>query len=162
MSDLWEVINRPVRRRRRRPGPEEELQRAVVEWLSLRRLSCWWCHVPNGGATSWAKGGVMKAMGVRAGAPDLLFLGARRSGGIELKAPRGRQSATQRAVEAEFRRLGIGYAVARDLDQVEAVLERWGFLEPTSRPRSGSGSEQQSDCGEAGDCGAACRCAEGR
>lgn len=140
---------RAPRRRLRRP--EDELQRAAVRWLELRRPPCFWLHVPNGGGRSRVEAAILKGLGVRAGVPDLLFLAPTGTGGIELKARTGRQSAAQRAVEAEFRRLGLRYAVARDLHQVETILRSWGLLPHRRRPSA-------ADCGEAGSCGAACRC----
>lgn len=138
---------------RRRQQPEAELQRAVVRWLVLRRPSCFWLAVPNGGARTRVEAAILQGLGVRAGVPDLLFLAPSGSGGIELKVGRGRQSPAQIEVQAEFRRLGLRYAVARDLPGVEAILAGWGFLPDPRRP-----DPRPVDCGEAGSCGAACRC----
>lgn len=133
----------PVRPRlRRRRRGEDELQRAVVEWLALRQPRCFWLHVPNGGARSRTEAAILQGLGVRAGVPDLLFLSSAGCAGIELKVGSGRQTDAQRAVEREFVQLGLRYAVARDLREVEILLESWGLI---GGPRP-AGRE---NCGEA-------------
>ena len=53
--------------------PEEQLQRAVVDLLQVyqNRGLLTFCHVPNGGFRTKAEAGG-RALGVRAGVPDLL------------------------------------------------------------------------------------------
>jgi hypothetical protein len=55
--------------------PEEALQRSVVGLLAIyeNRGLLTYAHVPNGGRRSKAEAGAFKAMGVRAGVPDLLI-----------------------------------------------------------------------------------------
>ena len=68
--------------------PEEDEQRAVAQYLDMRR-DLVWCHVPNGGARHAAEGGKLKAQGVKAGVPDILVFNATKEGhvgtAIELK-----------------------------------------------------------------------------
>ena len=69
--------------------PEEAEQRAVAQYLDMRR-DLVWCHVPNGGARHRAEGGKLKAQGVKPGVPDVLIFTptkTRRANGtaIELK-----------------------------------------------------------------------------
>lgn len=69
----------PARGRRRSRPPEEALQRTLLEWLEFRHpdLATLTIHVPNGGARTAAEGGILKALGVRPGIPDLLCFAPR-------------------------------------------------------------------------------------
>ena len=52
---------------------EEAVQRAVAAHLhALGRLDLVWFHPANGGARNKAEAGRFRAMGVRAGVPDLM------------------------------------------------------------------------------------------
>ncbi len=56
--------------------PEENLHRAAVAHLRASLPSPWIVfHIPNGGGRSKAEAGILKAMGVLAGMPDLLIIG---------------------------------------------------------------------------------------
>lgn len=56
--------------------PEEQLHKACVAYLRASLPKPWFCfHVPNGGGRSKAEAGILKAMGVLAGMPDLLVMG---------------------------------------------------------------------------------------
>lgn len=56
--------------------PEEVLHRACLDYLRATLPKPWivW-HTPNGGGRSKAEAGILKAMGVLAGMPDLFVLG---------------------------------------------------------------------------------------
>lgn len=55
---------------------EENLHRACVAYLRATLPKPWFCfHVPNGGGRSKAEAGILKAMGVLAGMPDLFVMG---------------------------------------------------------------------------------------
>jgi hypothetical protein len=85
------------------------------------------CHPANGGWRSKAEAGTFKAMGVRAGVPDLLVW--KQGGGhfqIELKAGSGRLSAAQTAWHGTLENLGHRVYVCRSLDDVERVLRAEG------------------------------------
>ena len=64
--------------------PEETLHRACVAYLRASLPKPWivW-HTPNGGGRSKAEAGILKAMGVLAGMPDLFVMGP----GPEVVAP---------------------------------------------------------------------------
>ena len=74
---------------------EEQEQRALIRWVETIALSreprlAWLYHVPNGGKRGKAAAGRLKAMGTRAGVPDLhLPVASRGYHGtwLELKAP---------------------------------------------------------------------------
>ena len=64
--------------------PEEALHRACLDYLRATLPKPWivW-HTPNGGGRSKAEAGILKAMGVLAGMPDLFVMGP----GPEVVAP---------------------------------------------------------------------------
>lgn len=101
-----------------RIGPEERLQRAVVQYLMLAvdPAQCLWWHVPNGGHRYPATAARMKLMGVRPGVPDLAFiLPGGRSGFIELKAGRGTLSDNQKIFRMHALTQGAFWAEALSL-----------------------------------------------
>ena len=111
--------------------PEQQLQRAIVEHLRWRaRPQVWWCHLANGGWRSPIEAKIFKALGVVAGAPDLLIVADGRAYFLELKAPRGRISPAQHECHEALRKAGATVAVASDIDQALELLERWEILQP--------------------------------
>lgn len=87
-------------------------------------------HVPNGGSRSKATAGRMKAMGVKAGVPDLLLPVARGQYiGIwcELKVGRNKPTAEQRWWITELRRQGYKVAVSYGAEEAVGVLV--GYLQ---------------------------------
>jgi hypothetical protein len=120
--------------------PEEALHRAIVTHLRARLEPPWmvW-HTPNGGGRSKAEAGILKALGVTAGMPDLFVLGPNRNLiGIEIKAPpkqlpSGRTSAAkaplseaQKLTIGAFCACGVPVIVVRDLDDAIASLSTLG------------------------------------
>lgn len=53
--------------------PEEDEQRAVAQYLDMRRDIDWF-HPPNGGARHAAEGGKLKAQGCKRGVPDIIIV----------------------------------------------------------------------------------------
>jgi hypothetical protein len=106
--------------------PEEALQRSVVDLLALyeARSLLAFAHVPNGGRRSKAEAGAFKAMGVRAGVPDLLIWTP--GGGhfaIELKAGRRAVLSDAQVVwHSTLTSLGHRVYVCRSVDDVERCL----------------------------------------
>jgi len=106
--------------------PEEREQRALIQWADVQpmpaphragdvdKIGDALLHVPNGGGRSKAEAGVFKALGVRAGVPDLLLtVPANGCAGLwmELKAPgSGRLNEAQHRWIARLR--GLGYSAA--------------------------------------------------
>lgn len=111
--------------------PEELLQRSVVEYLDWAQLGKPWryFHLPNGGLMSRRRGGRLKKMGVKAGAPDLMI---QRPGGrvveLELKSEKNYQTPAQKTWQKGSIRLGIPYYVCRSLSQVQEALEKEGLI----------------------------------
>lgn len=109
--------------------PEEDLQRSVVRYLKAANPRCIWFATTNQrGTRSKVEMGILKAMGARAGVPDLVFVRPMGLiGFIELKAPKGVQSPAQQQFQAECDALGVPYMVCRSLPEVEGVLMGWGI-----------------------------------
>ena len=108
---------------------EEALQRAVVDLLRIyeNRGLLAFCHVGNGGRRSKAEAGIFRALGVRAGVPDLLIWLPGGSGfGVELKAAAGKLSPAQTFWHATVTALRHRVYVVRSLDEMEAVLRAEG------------------------------------
>jgi hypothetical protein len=120
---------RSASRGRRRGRDEEQIQAALVLHLTVRAVAglVWW-HTPNGGNRSVAEAGRFKALGVKAGVPDVLALHAGRLFALELKAERGRVSEAQEAMLADLEAAGATVAVAFSLDDALATLMRWGLI----------------------------------
>lgn len=108
--------------------PEEALHRTVAAYLRAVEPEClWWATANQRGTRSRFEMGILKALGVRAGVPDLCFiLDGGTFAAIELKADKGRQSDAQRAFEVAAVRLGARYLVCRSLAEVEGALDAWG------------------------------------
>ena len=89
-------------------------------------------HVPNQGSHGSPRtGAVLKAMGVRAGAPDY-FLAVPAKGfhglWIEAKSPKGRLSPEQIEFLDIQRRAGYGVAVVRSTDEARMAVD--SYLKP--------------------------------
>lgn len=114
------------------PGPEELVQRAIVEYHRLVRPAALLMAIPNQrGTRTRAEMGVLWAMGVLAGAPDLiLVMELARCALLEVKAPgkEGNLSPKQREVMVDATRLHIPYFVLSSVDDYQAVLDRYGLL----------------------------------
>ena len=111
----------------RRNRPEEQVQRAIVEWLRWIEPDCKWLHIPNGGARTKAEAGILKALGVEAGAPDLhLCLNGGWCAYIEIKKPGGRVTPEQTAFRNKCERRGARWALAESIEDVERIFHQWG------------------------------------
>ena len=109
--------------------PEEQIQRAVVSHLKARSMpGVFFFHPANGGRRTKAEAGIFKALGVRAGVPDLIVVYRAQIFGLELKADSGRLTPIQRQALNEMEVAGARTAVARSLDEALVTLECWGVL----------------------------------
>jgi hypothetical protein len=125
---------------------EAELHRSVVKWLRMLywRVPVIWFSVPNSPRSRTA-GHRLKAEGMLAGAPDLVFLWNVRGQGIdanaaanvlliELKRPKsrdttaGRLSQPQRIFQAGCEHAGVPYMIARSISDCEAALKERGLI----------------------------------
>src|SRR5262245_9510184 len=114
-----------------RRRPEQQLQRAIVGHLRWRaRPGVWWTHIPNGGWRSPIEAKVFKALGVVAGAPDLLIVADGRALFLEFKSETGRLSQAQRDCHEALRAAGAFVAVVNSIDAALKLLESWPILRP--------------------------------
>lgn len=121
--------------------PEEILHRAVVAHLQARgNHEVVFFHCPNGGGRSRAEAGVLKAMGVRPGVCDLLFIMPRaRLFGLELKAAGKKPTDTQRAFGLDIERCGFSWDWADNLGDALEILEAYGILRPNRATKRNAG-----------------------
>ena len=101
---------------------ESRIQRSCVEWFRRQfpRLADLLFAVPNGGARSAVTGAILKGEGVLAGVADLLLLVPNRKYHglcIEMKSPKGRQSASQKQWEKAVTKQGFKYIVCHSFDE---------------------------------------------
>lgn len=83
-------------------------------------------HVPNGGYRNPKEAAKFKAIGVRAGVPDLVILPANgKACFIELKADKGNLTEPQQDW-ADWLDKHYRYAVCRSVDDMLLVLNGWG------------------------------------
>src|SRR5437879_5732759 len=109
--------------------PEQQIHQAVVAHLNMRaepRVFFW--HTPNEGKRGWVNAAALKAMGMTAGVPDLLILKAGQLHALELKAPGGRLTPSQRGIMERMIECGALVAVAHSIDEALVTLEFWGIL----------------------------------
>jgi hypothetical protein len=108
---------------------EQQLHRAVARFLDLALPhDAWWTTIPAGGGGR-VRGAQLKAMGYKAGTPDILIVYRGRALFIELKAPKvGRESPEQIAVGHRIIMAGAGRWLAWSLDDVERICgEHWNI-----------------------------------
>jgi hypothetical protein len=121
--------------------PEQAIHKAVVSHLNARsepRVFFW--HTPNEGKRGFVNAAALKAMGMTAGVPDLIILKAGNLHAMELKAPGGRLTPSQRLVMDRMEECGAQVAVAHSIDEALVTLEFWGILK-RGRAFDISGSE---------------------
>lgn len=119
-----------------RVGASEYLvHRAVVAHLSsygAQDAIVW--HTPNGGTRNIVEARKFKAMGVRAGIPDLMIYRGKQLYALELKSDKGgKVSREQVACMKRLTEEGALCAVARGVDEALSVLDEWGLLTRKAR-----------------------------
>lgn len=110
---------------RKRPAyMEDKLQMACKHWFDLRHpgLKLLLHHSPNEGLLMRhdRDGAKRKAMGMRAGFPDFIFLHPNKSYGylaLELKSAKGRQTDHQKEYQRAVEQNGGKYVIVRTLDE---------------------------------------------
>ena len=118
--------------------PEDVLQKSVVDHLELiERIEpgFWFCAIPNAGKRSYKTAAREKAMGLRAGAPDIHFCWNGRAHYIELKAPgsivgkrkvKDHRSEAQKAVHTRITIAGGAVVTLDSWDNVRGFLDCCG------------------------------------
>ena len=131
LDELRARCNTPVKRHR--PSHDEDrLQIACRTWFDLqyRDLSLLLHHSPNEGLlVKQAKDGAKrKAMGVRAGFPDFIFLLPNKEYPylcIELKTEKGRQSDGQKAYQQAVEEHGGKYVIIRSIEEFISAINEY-------------------------------------
>lgn len=93
-------------------GRESSLQIACCKYLQLRRLL--YLHPPNEGVRDYKYACILKAMGVKSGAPDIIILepkGKFHGLMVELKAGKNRPTSSQTLWLAELQKRGYQVAI---------------------------------------------------
>jgi len=124
------------------PRPESPIQQQIVELLSALAAvhDFVFLSVPNEAFLSaiktfriadkvaYAIFAILKKMGLRPGASDLIIGHNGRMYCLEVKTPEGTQSADQLLFEAWCVRCGIPYVVVRSSGEVLYWLKEWGIV----------------------------------
>jgi hypothetical protein len=109
--------------------PESVIQRDIVTSLSMAGVFVF--SIPNeaGGKSSAVRMGRLVAMGLRAGASDLVLLGP---GGVcvflEVKTKTGKQSPSQLRFQAMVEKLGFHYRIVRSAAEALDVARERGLV----------------------------------
>ena len=122
--------------------PEEIVQRTLCDHLRLRLMPPWifWATPNQRGTRKVYEAQILKALGVRAGIPDLFILGpGSKLIGIECKSPpralksrarkstaKARLSEAQEHTIGELAGLGVPTLIARNVDETIAALAALG------------------------------------
>ncbi len=107
--------------------PEQVIQIQLVNILKLSEPEVLAFHVANGGWRATREAQILKAMGVRAGIPDLVVCWpVGRTGFIELKAHNGAMTNFQTMMNRRLRDMGFPVAVARSVEHALIILDEWG------------------------------------
>lgn len=108
---------------------EDRIQEACVSWFDLQfpKLSRLLHHSPNGGKRNPREGARFKAMGTRAGFPDLILLypaAGYHALLIEMKTTRSgsRQTANQKEYQRIVEKHGYKYTVCRSFDEFRTTV----------------------------------------
>jgi hypothetical protein len=96
---------------------ESEIQKQILDYLALKRI---FHYRQNSGAFDNGKGAFYRFGAV--GAPDIICVIAGQYVGIEVKAPRGKQSDHQKAFQQALEAAGGRYLLAHSLDDVMVAL----------------------------------------
>lgn len=113
----------------KRSNPEAAIQIRIHQMLTFRLPDgVLWTASMTGTHLSMSARTRMKAMGVRRGFPDLMFLlPDGRTVYAEVKTPTGSLSVEQRAFRDHCKASGLGmWALVRSEADMVAALERWG------------------------------------
>lgn len=123
------ILEAPRRRHRAAGMSELQVHLAVVGHLRMRaNRGVLFLHYPAGEVREERTAAKLKAMGTRAGVPDLLLTIDGRPYGLEIKTIDGRLSATQREMQREMQDAGWIIATAHGVDSAVAILMAWGAI----------------------------------
>jgi hypothetical protein len=115
---------------RRSVTSERQLQAAVLNCIKLRAFRTVYAFaIPNEAKRSPQLAARMIKQGLRPGVADLCIMQTGgRTGWLELKSAKGKQSPAQKHFQNICSTLGHRYAVAHTLDEALDTLKQWGAL----------------------------------
>lgn len=109
-------------------GSEDALQRDIMRFLdAVLPRDAMAFHVPNGGKRSKAQAGIFKALGVKAGVPDIIILRRGVARFIEVKGAKGALSPEQKSFRDWAIAHAFDWALCRSVEQAKATLEFWNI-----------------------------------
>lgn len=108
------------------PVKESDIQASIVEFCVVRKVFCFAVvnELAGGGRSAAVRMARAKRMGLVAGVSDLIIVLPERLIFMEVKTPKGRLSASQKAFRDAMEALGFEYTVARSVDDAEASIFR--------------------------------------
>lgn len=115
-------------KRKKREYPEAALQKKIVQFLFMN--DAMYFSLPNEGKRSVVMGAHLKAMGLYPGIADLGVVVDGKIHFLEVKAPDGVQSASQRDFQARCLIENIPYKVVFSLAGALQVLSDWRAIRP--------------------------------
>jgi hypothetical protein len=107
-------------------GSEDNFQKAVARYLDAKGVL--WFHCPNGGHRNVAEAAKLKAMGVKAGIPDILILEPRKfcyGFAIELKVGKNKCTDSQKEMQRHFIAANWHVLVSYSLDEVIFEIDKY-------------------------------------
>ena len=113
---------------------EQALHRAVAEFLNWTlKPPFFFTTFPSGGGGK-VRGAQLKAMGLKAGVPDIYIAGPRgKTLWIELKTAKGRLSPAQNHTIEQLAQLDHDWALCRSVQDVQRAVAEWcGYVERKS------------------------------
>lgn len=116
--------------KRKRNFVESKHQQALISWFDLQHptLSRLLIHVSNEGKRSKAEGGILKAMGLRKGVPDLFLMAPRGTFHgliIEIKAPGKKPSDEQQEYIKLFNDQDYCTCWVDDWTEAKTIIENY-------------------------------------
>lgn len=108
--------------------PEQNLQKAAVNWFRYSYPKTIIIHVANGGKRTAAEARIFKSIGVLSGFPDLLICKPSKDYGalmIELKAGKGKETDNQLRVHEVLRNSGYRVEVCNSFDSFRKIVEEY-------------------------------------
>ena len=114
--------------RKKAAHPEAALQKKIVQFLLLN--DAFYFSIPNEGQRSVVTGAQLKAMGLYPGIADLGIVVDGKIHFLEVKAPDGVQSASQRDFEARCVIEKIPYKCVYNLTDALKALSDWKAIRP--------------------------------
>ncbi len=119
---------------KQRKHDEDDLQEAVVKFVSLKYPNIVMYSIPNGGGRKAFEVVRLKRQGLKNGIPDLCIAKPFRSPQgliqfgalyLELKAPKGRLSDSQKLIIPKLQEAGNRVEIVNSLDQAMKIIDEY-------------------------------------